>query len=593
MKGMARAALLSAQKDREMIKVPELILGFKIKHKKQAVAQLDRLVMLATAMVKDVPPLKGRPQALQGRRRLLPVAGTGRQHDPLVRGSAREIEENKGQFDDLVKHIKQTKLSISIGVKGNYILLGITSTVKDFEKLNGQGKLLIDRAELKPVRDNAEKSIVSVSWSSKALASSLAGQFDLSGYPTRLKGLLALASELKEERKKAIEKDLDALGEDMKGLTPDVGASLSFSYLTDTGYDSYDYAYEQGKKLKGLKCTLQNHFGGKPIFAAASAFKCDGSSYKTMVKWIKTFYNHGEAVFMDMADDDQKDAFKKGAKEILPLFGRLDEATTKYLIPALGNSGLGVVVDAKWSSKKWHTEIPDFGKPMPMLEMGFLLGINDSKKFATAIKEYRTTLNELLEKGRAAAPNNENIPEFKIPAPESEKGKNGTFLYYPVPEEAGLDKQFQPVLGIGKTVSVLCLSKKHADRLMGNTPLKVKSGPLARKGNLVSVYVLDWNAFIDATSPWLEQIVPMTMIAVSSPDSKPDPDAEKKIKEATKVIVDQMRVGFKVLKVFKGATGGSYVEGGAGHSQRGGDQGPCRRRRRKRRRRRNRSKDTL
>jgi hypothetical protein len=560
-KGMVRAALVNAQKNRELINAPELVIGFKVKQAKKAVAQLDRLEKIATAMMKNAPPpLQGRVKRVKqggGDFMTLQLDGEMIPWDDIP---LAEFEENKGQFDDLVKHIKKLKLAFSIGVKGDYILIGLTRTAKDFAKLGGEGKKLADRPELKPLRDHAERRIVSIGYSSKELAGSIAATWDYSSSAEALKKLLNMADTLKEERKKAIEKDLDALVEDLKSLKPVYGASLSFSFLTDSGYEGFDYAYDLGKQFQGVKCTLQNHFGGNPIFAAAGGFKVDGSSYKTLVKWIKTFYNHGEAIFLDMADDEAKDIYKKGAKEILPLFQRLDDTNRKFLIPGLGNSGLGIVIDAKWTSKKWHKEMAEFDKPMPMVEVGFLLGLSDSKKFETAIKEYRITLNELLEKGRAAAPNNENIPELKIPAPESEEGKHGKFLFYAIPEEAGLDKQVQPVLGIGKTVCVLTPSKQFADRLMANSPLKVKSGPLSRKGPLVAVSVLNWNAFIDAAAPWLEEIVPKAMMGGKT---APDEETKKKMKEMAAGIVKQMRVGFQVLKAFKGATSASYVEGNA------------------------------
>jgi hypothetical protein len=160
------------------------------------------------------------------------------------------------------------------------------------------------------------------------------------------------------------------------------------------------------------------------------------------------------------------------------------------------------------------------------------------------------------------APNNENIPEFKIPSPEAEKTAAGTLYYYPIPEEAGLDKQVQPTFGLGKKVGVFALSKKHAERLLAETPLKVKSGPLARKGNLVGVCVVNWPAFVDAVRPWLEFVVPMSMIA-SAGSAEDDPNAKQKLKEAADLIVKQMRPVFPILKVFKGATWVSYVEGDA------------------------------
>ncbi len=160
--------------------------------------------------------------------------------------------------------------------------------------------------------------------------------------------------------------------------------------------------------------------------------------------------------------------------------------------------------------------------------------------------DYRKTLNELYENVRGVLPNKENIPEFKIPAPESEKGANGLLLFYPIPEEVGLDKQFQPTFGVGSNVSVLTLSKKHAERLMGKTGLKMTSGPLSRKTDFVGVSVLDWPALIDAMSPWVE----FGMMTAPVPKDKLG-----QMQKDAKVV-------FEVLKCFKGGSSATFLEDG-------------------------------
>jgi hypothetical protein len=253
-----------------------------------------------------------------------------------------------------------------------------------------------------------------------------------------------------------------------------------------------------------------------------------------------------------MADDDAKNKYKEATKGIFPLLKQLDDATTKLLIPSLKESGLGLVIDSKWTSKQWHRDLPATPKALPMFEVGLLLGLSDPTKFTAALKEYRVTLNELYAKIRESVPDKDNIPEFKIPASEVEKGKNGTLHFYPLPEEAGLDKQVQPVMGVAKKLAVFCLSKQHAERLMSDTPLKANGGPLSRKGNAVAMCVLNWPAFVDTIQPWVEFAIQNFALLPAD-----DPEGGKKMVEG---ILKQVRVGMKVLKCFKGLSSVSYVE---------------------------------
>ncbi len=408
---------------------------------------------------------------------------------------------------------------------------------------------------MKPLAKYAEKPITSIGYSSKAFAGSAVGEggyFD--GLVKNFKDTLD-KSALKEDRKKAIAKDLDELAASMTGYHPTYGAQLGFSFLTPQGSESYGYHYEVGARFKDVSCKLQNHFGGNPIFAAAFAFKVEGTGYAEAIKWLTKIYGHAEAALLDMADDDAKDKYKQATKAIFPLLKQLDDATTKLLLPSLKESGLGVVIDAKWSSKQWHRDLPAMPKAMPMLEVGALLGLSDPTKFSAALKEYRTTLNELYAKFRESSPAGDNIPEFKIPAAEVEKTKSGTLHFYPLPEELGLDKQVQPVMGLGKRLAVFALSKQHAERLLKDTPMKAETGPLAHKGKVVGVAMLNWPALVDVLEPWVEFGVE-TYVARSSDD----PKVAKAMSEG---ILKQVRVVMKVLKTCKGFNSISYVEGEA------------------------------
>jgi hypothetical protein len=552
-KDRMRAMLRVLKKNRKLIKMPDFVIGFKLTDSKKAAAHLDRLHKMVADAAEALPFLKRvKRDKTHGDLVVLELDGSLIPWDEVPVG---EIEEKKGEFDDLIKHIKSTKLTVSLGTRGSYLLLGITDAAKDLARIGGKGKSLADREEFKPLMKHADKPIVSIGYASKAFISSAEGEG--SNFDSIVQSLTDMVNkaDLKEERKKAMLKDLKELGEEARKHQRVHGAAMAFSFMTGTGYEHYDYVYAQGPAHKDHDCKLHHHVGGNPIAAFAFAGKVDGEGYKSMVKWMKKAYGHAEAIFLDKADDDAKKQYREATEAIFPLLKRLDEATANLLIPALKETGLAFVMDAKWSSKQWHRNLPESPKALPMLELAMVLGISDAKKFTSALKEYRTTLNELYEKIRDKIPEKDNIPEFKIPAAEQEKGKHGTLYFYPIPEEVGLDKQVQPVMGVSKHVAAFALSKEHAERLMANTPLKVKSGPLARKGKFVGMGLLDWPAFIDAISPWVE-FAAMASIAIGGDDA----EGGKKMVEG---IVKQIHTGLNALKAYKGFTSVTYVEGDA------------------------------
>jgi len=549
-----RGMLLALQKNRKLLQTPGLVIGFRVKDAKKALAQIKRLEKPLAKQLEDNDKLKGKLK-LKGNFLSLQVDGSIIPWDDVP---LNMIEQKKGEFDDVIKHIKKMTLTVSLGVMDGYLLLGMTSTLADLENLAGKGKTLAQRDELKVIDKFASKKITHLSYQSKEFLTAATGDRDFGEMAAGLKRVIE-KSPLKKEHKKAFIQDTDELLAQTKKMAARPGAHVSFDFLTETGYEGYAYDFGNHDRSKEINTRLVNHLGGDPIFAAAFGFNLTGSNYAWFRKWMKKVYEHGETAFMDHADADAKDHYKKASKIFLPLIKQFDEATAKLLLPSMKESGLGIVIDAKWTSTQWHQAMSKVGKAMPMPEFGLLIGINDSKKFAGAIKEYRTTLNELYEKirGLEGLPlNKENLPEFKIPAPDTVKGKNGTLRVWKLPEESGLDKQIAVTLGVGKDVAVFTLGKSTAERLMGNSKLKVPAGALPGKGNLVSFSALNWPGLVDAALPWVDFAINSFYVPAD------DQEGAKKAKAQAAEWSKQAKEAGRILKCYKGSVSATYVEDG-------------------------------
>src|SRR5206468_3568423 len=136
-----------------------------------------------------------------------------------------------------------------------------------------------------------------------------------------LRGLKRLVDKapLKANRKRVIKSDADELLKEWNRRQVPYGTRVWFSYLSDSGYESYDHDFGKHDYLKGAKLGLADHLGGNPLFAAAFAYPVDGSDYAWLRKWAQKAYEHGEAVFMDLADDGARDVWKQNVKTFLPL----------------------------------------------------------------------------------------------------------------------------------------------------------------------------------------------------------------------------------------------------------------------------------
>lgn len=548
-----RGILLGLQKNSQLLKIPETVIGLKIKSKDKAQNQLKRLEKLAEMVVEQVPPLKGRMKRQKlGDSEFFTVELDG-SIVPWEDVNLREFEDKKDEFEDLINAAKKLTLCISIGVKDGYLMLGLTNQFKDLAKLDSKGSTLAGREEMKDLEKFASKPLTGISYVSQDYLRTVQYAYaDFESIGETLKNLLKNADGLSDERKKAMEKDLNALIAKAKNTKIESGAQLAFSFLTPTGYEGYSYDFGKHDDLKEVDCKLRDHLGGNPILAAAFAFKVDGESYKEFADLIKMFYGHAEAAFQEApVGEQEKEIFKKITEVLIPFAKELDSITTKKLLPSLKESGLGLVLDAKWTSNAWHNEVKT-DKAMPMLELGLLVGLSDAKLFETAMTDYRKAINNFYDKLRNALPNNGDLPPFAIPDPQREKVGSGVLLFYPLPEEIGLDKQVQPLVGVGKNASVLAFSKQHAERLMTATPLKHKSAPLSRKEKLVGVSLLDWPQLVDTALPWVE---------FSARQANREA-TDKKSKDETEAILKQVKTVAEVLKCFRGSSSASFLEEG-------------------------------
>ena len=347
---------------------------------------------------------------------------------------------------------------------------------------------------------------------------------------------------------------MDALGKDIKAALPEPGASLSFSFLTERGTESYDYDWTKSAfEAEPAPLTLRNHVGGTPILALIGRSKGDSALYQKGVKWLKVIHGHAADFLLPQLPEGPKEVYEQASKVVYPLLKRLDDITGKMLLPALADGQAAFVLDAKWTSKQWHQQVKT-PVALPLPEVGLVVGVSDAALLRKAMAEYRQWLNDALAAARSLS--QEQVPEIQIPAPESEKKKAGTLYFYPVPEALGLDPQVTPAAGLSQRVAVLALSKEHAEALLTRKPLEPDGGPLADPQQpLLEACYFDWNALMTAVTPWVEFGVrgalptPRRGVVAQGPSAKE--------------VLEQVRAVIEVLKVYRGSTSATYREGGA------------------------------
>ncbi|MGH7223763.1 MAG: hypothetical protein ACRELF_11080, partial [Gemmataceae bacterium] len=352
------------------IKVPDFIAGFKIKNAKKAEAQIKRLEMLLEGLAGGIPMLQGRFKRVKvGEGSFVTLSFDGGMV-PWDEIDWKDVEEAAGEFDGVRKNLKKLKLTISLGLRGDFLLLAIGSTTNGIKQFGGEGPRLTSRPELKPLVRAADKRLTSIGYGSKALAAKLRTSADDLDKLATMAGHALDAASIPENKRKAIMKDVKGLARDLKKELTAPGASLSFSYLSERGYQGYDYQYGEFPDRDSSKAlTLLNHVGGDPILAVVGRSRGTLESYQTVSKWLKVAYGHAEPLILEKMNEQQKQKYEEIGKLIFPLLKRFDGITGKLLLPSLADGQAGFVLDGKWKSKRWHAAMPPSDKGLPMLEL--------------------------------------------------------------------------------------------------------------------------------------------------------------------------------------------------------------------------------
>jgi len=544
--------LLSALADNaEKIVVPTTILGFKITDKARAERNVNNLAGILTVACMAVPQLAGALQRTEidgAEFHVLSLHGEMIPWEKVPLDELEQIEAKPGDAEKVIAKAKELTLVFAIGVRDDYLLVSFGPSTECLAAL-GSGALLIERPELAPLKSFTDRRLASIGYASTELNKAAAtSKDDLEGLVAALETVLPHLDLPKADQAEILS-DARMLAEDVRRLLPEPGAVFGFSFLTDQGVEGYSYNWMKNSCLDGSKpLGLLEHVGGNPIFAAVWRERYAPENYNLVVKWVEIGYGYFEKYAVpEMSPRDRK-KYEQLKELVRPLPARLDRANRQLLIPALADNQGAVVLDAKLKVRKLVREMPDPGKPMPMVEPALVVGVSDAERLRKACREYRAVFEAFVDALRQIEPG--EIPEFEIPEPKVRKVEAGTLYSYPLPREWGVDKKITPTIGLSDSVAVVALSQNHAQRLL-EAQSPAAGGVLARTDcpRAVAV-VLDFAGLIEAARPWVD----LAAREVIKEQMDVSDDASDEEKAEAESILQQVHTVLDVLQVFRTVT---------------------------------------
>ncbi len=546
--------LLSALAEHaDLIDVPNLVMGFKVKNKDLAKEQLIKLETLGNILLEGNEKTKGHFKKSKVNNYdylVLELDGGMVPWDQVPVDKLAEMEAEEGDAQKVIDRLKELKLVVALGIREDYLIVSIGSSLDALENL-GDSDRLIDRPEFKPLEKLADKRITSLGYLSKELSEQINNQDEQIDDLVELVEKVLPAAHLSNEQNERIQKDVAGLADDIKAMIPESGAAVSVSFLTDRGLEGYQYDWSEHGRIDGSKSlSLLEHVGGNPLLAVVARAKVQAEDYDLLVKWIGTAYGYVDDLLLPNMHEGEREKARKFLTAAVPLLKRLDKANREMLIPALADGQSALVIDGKLTSKQFIASLPATEKPMPMVELAVVVGVSDAKLLKKALSEYRAVINGLID----AAQQLEGcrLPKgIQISEPQSGKGSSGEIFSYVLPKEWGVDEKIVPNFGLSEHVAVFSLSRDHTERLLNKTAPTVGGVIEKTDRQRAAACWFNWAAFLDTASPWIDVAAEQAM------------NAKNVEADQRKAIVEQVHTAVEVLKTVRGITSESYTEGEA------------------------------
>ena len=500
-KKVIREIVARLLKSKDKLRFSPIVFGARITKPEVARAQLDRLEKLADESLPSIEQAKfevSRQQLAGGDFLTISLALKSIDWTDLESEIDEEVAE---EVKPLLDHLKSKTLLVSLGVRDGYFFFTAGES-NDHLKLLGQGKTLADVPDFQKIFPHQDQKITNIWYSSRRLIE--IQQQAAAGQIMALSGVVRQAmdaSNTPDATKEAFEKDLKSLEERVKQETTGTPhATVGCSFLTDRGTESFQYEVGGVGKQTGTPLPILSHVGGSPLLFAVTRSQASPDEYKEMRPTLQRILGYVDTTVLSNIDEDDKGEYEHFRQLAVPYLKRFDVLLGDYFVPALQDGQIGLVIDAKATSTQWFRDMPEASEPLPMLELGIVLGLSDQDKFLSGMDQLYTFVGDLMKTIQAESP--DDLPEIDLPA-WSERGVAGGNVYLiEIPKAAGVDGQLAGTLGVGSSYAIFTTSIPQAERVILEKPFQFE-GPLAGKTNLLSVQHVNFAGFIDALVPWI------------------------------------------------------------------------------------------
>jgi hypothetical protein len=552
----------------EDVSVPTFVTGFRIKDKERAERELNEIhSLLRNALDEHRPELAAHLQREQiGKHEFLTLRVDGSMIPwDKIREKAEDLDEE--EFNKIRDLATKKTIAVAIGVVDEFVLVSIGPSTAHLETI-GQGSSIADQPAIKRLEKHAGERLVSLGYMSKAFAQGLNSPEKtmndiLSGVEEGLTG-----AEVDEEDRKVILDDIRAI--DLKKYMPEAGDIAGVAYLTDRGYEAYQYVSAKRPMMDSSKpLAILGHVGGSPMLVVASHSKQNIESYNDLVNWIRKIAVDAERIAEKKADEDDWKKYMEYRDRFVNLLERLDKATREQMFPALAGGECAVVMDVTAKSKQWFDKMPESPKPLPMLELAFVTSVSDAAKLEQGVSAYIHVAHDAYKLVQEIHP--DDAPKVKIPKPVITEPEGAGKLYsFPLPKKWGINSVVAVNAGLTDKYAAVSLMPETTERLLKEQKPGIDTSlPLDKPAAMVSH--IEFAKILDAIRPWMNYGLDVAMGNLKPKKDENDSNDEESDDTPKPPSGAMMQLGFVVPQIqqfldvaaaLKSATSMTYEEDG-------------------------------
>lgn len=503
--GELQAAILeAATKHPDLLVVPDVVWGFRTTKRRQAESQLARLEgflkLIAEQAGPDARPTIARRELAGGDVLTISIDGDALPWDDLAAGS-----EDPDVARRLADRLRKLDLVVAVGLVGDWVLVSVGDSVDHLDDLAlpGSGRQgLLDTPAFAPLRDHLDDRLTGISYASAPFLESQAmTAADGRSYVAMLNDALE-PDALSDEAETEVGDWIEDVGGEIDALLPEPGPWLSFSYLTERGYEGYVWDRATNQPFDdSRRLDLVEHAGGAPLGLIVTRLRSDPGLLDTLGGLAARGWKLIERHARPQLDGDDAVRFDEFAEHVAPLGGRAAAIIRDKILPSLADGQVGLVFDAKGKTKRPQAALPSSAEPLPLVEPAIVVPLADPKRFREGLSDLFALTDELadalldMESDRVAVAG-------RLADPQKAKVEGGTVWSWSW-DDAGLDEQLRPAIGVGEKAAVFSVAPAQAGRLLTETRLETGSQLTTFEEPLAGAAAVDVAGLIDALGPWI------------------------------------------------------------------------------------------